>query len=195
MQRHDQTGGKNPNYRHGMYSTPEYKHWVWMKARCKQCARYVAKGLTVHPEWQDNFLAFYADIGPKPSDGRRYSVDRIDNDRGYEPGNVRWATTSEQNYNRGEVSQRARGLRTQAAATGLHLETVRYRIAKNIPLEAPKYGEHTHCRNGHEYTEETTYIDKKGIRMCRTCRNAAMRRYRARITKKEELKHLNQKPR
>jgi len=179
MPNHDQTGSDNPNYRHGMYNSPEYKHWIWMKNRCNCEKRYLDRGITVHPEWVNNFMAFYEHIGPKPVDGKRYTVDRIDNDGNYEPGNVRWATFSQQNSNRGAVTLKARGLRIQANATGLPLETVRYRMAKGIPLDAPKYGQHTHCRNGHEYTEENTYVTKSGTRMCRACRNAAMRKYRS----------------
>jgi len=49
-------------------------------------------------KWLNNFPAFLAHIGPKP--GLEYSVDRIDNEGGYAPGNVRWATASEQARNR-----------------------------------------------------------------------------------------------
>lgn len=49
-------------------------------------------------EWIDDFRAFLAHIGPAPDP--RLSLDRIDNNRGYEPGNVRWATASEQARNR-----------------------------------------------------------------------------------------------
>lgn len=49
-------------------------------------------------EWRESFEAFFAHVGPRPS--LAYSLDRIDNDRGYEPGNVRWATDSEQQQNR-----------------------------------------------------------------------------------------------
>lgn len=179
MPKHDQTASRNPNYSHGMYATPEYKHWIWMKNRCNTDPRYVSRNITVCEEWAGDFMAFYNHIGPKPVDGKRYTVDRIDNDRGYEPDNVRWATYSQQNTNRGEISHKARGLRIQANAAGLPLETVRYRLSKGIPLDAPKYGEHTHCRNGHEYTAENTYTNKQGIRKCRACKNATVRKYRA----------------
>lgn len=74
-----------------------------MKRRCSEpkhvgWALYGGRGIRVCPEWMASFDAFYAHIGPKPSP--RHSVDRIDNSRGYEPGNVRWATPKEQSRNR-----------------------------------------------------------------------------------------------
>lgn len=83
--------------------SPEYGAWVRMKVRCsaqdpKTFASYGARGITVCDEWRHDFLAFLAYVGPRPS--TRHSLDRIDNDRGYEPGNVRWAVPLEQNRNR-----------------------------------------------------------------------------------------------
>jgi hypothetical protein len=48
----------------------------------------------MHPDWVNDFAAFYAHIGPAPGEGRQVSVDRINNDGNYEPNNVRWATTT-----------------------------------------------------------------------------------------------------
>lgn len=88
---------------HGMRYSPEYQSWLNMKARChnKNHPRYPewgGKGISVCKEWRSDFLAFYREIGPRPGDG--YSVDRIDGSKGYEPGNVRWATATEQSENR-----------------------------------------------------------------------------------------------
>lgn len=83
--------------------TPEYRAWGNMKTRCvnpndaKRFARYGGRGIAIDPEWMEDFAAFLAHIGPRPSAGM--SVDRIDNERGYEPGNVRWATALEQRLN------------------------------------------------------------------------------------------------
>lgn len=82
---------------------PEYKIWVGFRARCNnpdnsQYANYGGRGIKVCDAWQTDFWAFFDHIGPRPGPG--YSVDRIDNDGGYEPHNVRWATQAEQQRNR-----------------------------------------------------------------------------------------------
>jgi hypothetical protein len=82
----------------------EYAAWVDMKRRCFNPAspnfhRYGGRGITMCDEWVNEFAAFFAHIGPAP-EGKRMSVDRIDNNGNYEPGNVRWATPAEQVKNR-----------------------------------------------------------------------------------------------
>ncbi len=67
---------------------------------CKAYQTYHARGVTVAEEWLhavDGYKKFAAHLGPKPSS--LHSVDRVDNNRGYEPGNVRWATMKEQMRN------------------------------------------------------------------------------------------------
>lgn len=82
--------------------TPEYKAWLSAKQRIfnrngRQWLDYGGRGLTMDPEWAADFHAFLAHVGRKPSP--ELTLDRIDNDLGYVPGNVRWATRSEQMYN------------------------------------------------------------------------------------------------
>lgn len=86
---------------HGMTKTPEYRSWVHLKTRCKNknyiCYQdYGGRGISYDPRWE-NFENFYADMGKKPS--RDYSLDRIDNDKGYSKENCRWATIKEQQNN------------------------------------------------------------------------------------------------
>ncbi len=82
--------------------TPEYIAWANILARCtnpnaQAWANYGGRGITICDAWRGNFVAFFEHVGARPS--ADHSIDRIDNARGYEPGNVRWATRSEQARN------------------------------------------------------------------------------------------------
>lgn len=90
--------GKIPSNR-----TPEYRAWQEMKRRCylttnKRYGDWGGRGIRVCDEWLNNFPAFLAHVGRRPS--KTHSLDRIENDGHYEPGNVRWATLEEQRRNR-----------------------------------------------------------------------------------------------
>lgn len=76
--------------------------WSGIKLRClnpraRNYAAYGGRGIIVCDKWKNSFEAFVADVGDRPSP--KHSLDRIDNERGYEPGNVRWATQKEQARN------------------------------------------------------------------------------------------------
>ncbi len=95
------------NFKHGYTacsSIPaEYSAWQNMKDRCinikaKAYKDYGSRGISISPDWVDNFEAFYQSVGPRPTS--KHSIDRINNDGNYEPGNVRWATKKEQAVNR-----------------------------------------------------------------------------------------------
>lgn len=89
--------------KHGWSGTAEYQAWLSMRSRClcktnSAYKNYGGRGITVCDEWKADFLAFLNHIGPKPSPD--LSLDRIDNNDGYRPGNVRWADRSTQSRNR-----------------------------------------------------------------------------------------------
>lgn len=83
--------------------TSEYGTWKAMKARCynvrnKRYANYGGRGIIVCEKWLNSFTDFLQDVGYRP--GKEYTLDRINNDGNYEPGNVRWATQTQQQRNR-----------------------------------------------------------------------------------------------
>ena len=89
---------------HGMWSSTEYTIWSQMKQRCynpknPNYHNYGARGIQVCERWRESFPAFLDDVGMRPSVA--HSLDRFPNNNGnYEPGNVRWATISQQNLNK-----------------------------------------------------------------------------------------------
>jgi hypothetical protein len=97
-------GAQNHFYRHGESRprTAEYNCWHGMIGRCTRPSdtswrKYGARGIKVCERWRRSFVDFLADMGRKPSP--QHSIDRIDPNGHYEPGNCRWATASEQRRN------------------------------------------------------------------------------------------------
>jgi len=123
--------------KHGMCSrseqAPEYSIWESMNQRCRDpnspsYRLYGAKGVTVCEHWRD-FAAFYADMGPRPS--RKHTIDRVDNAKGYEPTNCRWATRIEQNNHTSRNVHVTYDGRTQTVAQWARELGVTYHILRN----------------------------------------------------------------
>lgn len=99
---------------HGMYRTTTYKTWRSMKERVlnplnSNFKNYGGRGITICDEWKNSFLAFYRDMGPRPS--KNHSIDRIDNEKGYSKENCRWATKTEQSRNQRVCSRNKSGIK------------------------------------------------------------------------------------
>ena len=106
--------GVHSRFKHGKVGTPAYRSWKYMNTRChnQNNSRYLdygGRGIIICERWR-TFANFLADMGERP-EGK--SLDRIDNDGNYEPGNCRWATQVEQNTN-------ARHVRPVVRSDGKH---------------------------------------------------------------------------
>jgi hypothetical protein len=129
---------KEASKTHGMTKTKLHRAWMNMRNRCtnpnsNQWHNYGGRGITVCDRWS-SFEAFASDVGEPPSP--RHSLDRIDNERGYEPGNVRWATSRQQGRNRRglipvELNGKTVCLTEACEAAGLPLHTVYTRIFRH----------------------------------------------------------------
>jgi hypothetical protein len=91
------------NTSHGESGSPEHVAWLAMKERVRnpnhrQFHNYGGRGIKVCDRWLNSYENFLADVGRKPT--RKHTLDRIDVDGDYEPGNVRWATLAEQQSNK-----------------------------------------------------------------------------------------------
>ena len=129
---------------HGLSDTKEYGAWTGAKKRCfnpadKRSKHYMGRGITMCEEWKKDFSAFIRDMGPCP-EGK--SLDRINNDGNYEPGNCRWATNIEQMNNRGArmthrltYQGKTLGLTEWERELGLPFGTVRKRIHRKWSIE------------------------------------------------------------
>lgn len=180
---------------------PEYRTWSRMLTRCTNpndaaYHRYGGRGIVVCSRWATSYEAFLSDMGRRPTPF--HSIDRINNDGNYEPGNCRWATKRQQltNYTRNRyltLGRRTMTLDAWAEETGVNATTITARLGRGWSEKdalttppgsrkpAPRGRDRkTHCTNGHEYTPENSGRDSNGWRFCRTCnRNRTKNHMRA----------------
>jgi len=157
--------------RGGKRDNPAYQTWRSMLQRCRNVntpknRHYVGRGISVCDRWKNDFYAFSADMGPKPEGA---SIERINNDGNYEPGNCKWATTKEQTRNyRRNVKITYQG-RTQcvtdwAAELGLNSQRIFERLARGWPVEAaltiPKQMNHDKRRGARSFRTKPTTTDR-----------------------------------
>lgn len=101
IQRLIEAKGRNRIHGQAVNRTATYRCWTGLRERCfnprhQGYSNYGGRGITVCPQW-NSFEQFQADMGERPFG---MSIDRIDNDKGYEPTNCRWATPVQQMRNR-----------------------------------------------------------------------------------------------
>jgi hypothetical protein len=127
---------------HGMTKTPTYRSWRAMLQRCSRVnhrdwPRYGGRGIKVCERWLHSFEAFLEDMGPRPQDR---TLDRIDVNGNYEPGNCRWASGQVQAANTRCADTipafgQTRHLAEWSEIYGVHRSTIRERICRGWPPE------------------------------------------------------------
>jgi len=117
-----------------------YRTWTQIKARClseghEAYADYGGRGIKVHEPWRTDYQRFeddiHAEIGRRP--GRTHSLDRANNNGNYEPGNLRWATSTQQSRNRRstklyDLNGESRPLAEWADIVDFRYDTLRSRV-------------------------------------------------------------------
>ncbi|MCK9622154.1 MAG: hypothetical protein M0R47_16660 [Methylobacter sp.] len=176
---------------------PLYSVWKSMKSRClnkrnKSFHRYGGRGITVCDSWVNNFHAFVADMGERP---KGFTLERIDNQKGYFPENCKWASRQEQQINRDVVNRFfIDGVEIVPALLakdlGLKSDSITNRVKKGLSIDeillphkkidrtglslggkanGARQRAKTHCPNGHEYKPENLIASKEGWRRCKIC--------------------------
>lgn len=125
--------------KHGYVGTPEYYAWVAMRQRCQNPSNpmyrnYGARGISVCDRWNESFIAFIDDMGPRP--GKGYSLDRIQNDGPYSPDNCRWTTQIVQARN----TRRNRWVDTPDGRMIIEEATEKYHLPRGVVQMRNKAG-------------------------------------------------------
>ena len=122
--------------KHGMYGTKEYKVWSAMEQRCnnpknQNYERYGGRGIAICDEWEE-FINFYNDMG----DANGLTLDREDNDLGYNKDNCRWVTRKEQSNNIHTnvtitYNNETKTVGEWSDVTGINIDVLRWRVNHN----------------------------------------------------------------
>jgi len=122
---------------------PLYGTWGNIKQRCLNpnnghYAHYGGRGITICERWKNSFKNFLEDMGEKPDSN--YSIERINNDKGYSRENCKWATTKEQLFNRTNTLRylykgKNLTLKDWSKETGIKYQTLLRRSYSNWPID------------------------------------------------------------
>lgn len=191
-------GKSRPNNVH-----PLFYSWHSMLARCSDPRstvwhNYGGRGIKVCDRWRASFWNFYADVGDRPFG---MSLDRINNDGNYEPGNVRWASKRVQQNNRRNskmltINGRTECLTDWAREYGLSRFTLakRLRIWGMVPRiitepildyraeRSKKQRAQQFCKRGHPLFGQNMFVFG-GHRICKACRRIS------RLKSESEVNH------
>ena len=124
--------------KHGMRKSAEHRIWSHIKSRCfnpnvPEFRNYGGRGITMCLRWAESFEAFISDMGLRPS--ADLSIDRIDNEGNYEPGNCRWASKKTQANNtranrKIQIGDETRNMSQWADSIGACREVIYKRIKR-----------------------------------------------------------------
>ncbi len=143
--RYDRARSVNTTHGHfrGATKSPEFEAYCGMIRRCSRPSNvahnYRDRGICVATEWigKGGFERFLAHVGLKPTP--KHSIDRIDNDKGYEPGNVRWATQKQQCRNKRTnrletIDGVTRCVSEWAEIHGIDRSQLRYQLGRGVSI-------------------------------------------------------------
>lgn len=126
--------------KHGGVGSREYVSYSAMKSRCsnpndKRFERYGGRGIKVCDHWVESFGNFLADMGPMPS--AAHSIERLDNNADYKPGNCIWASIEVQANNRSnntriEICGETKNITQWARDTGVHRTVILRRMKRGL---------------------------------------------------------------
>jgi hypothetical protein len=123
----------NANRTHGKSGTREYYIWRAMKQRCESHPDYAGRGIRVCSRWLRSFEAFITDMGQSPAPG--FTIERLNNSKGYSPGNCAWVSQKANNRNKRnnriiEYAGRSQCVSAWAEELGVPRETLKSRLAR-----------------------------------------------------------------